>query len=105
MNNLGEYRIPNLPEGAYVVAATSLLQIRKGTPGSNRAPRQGYSPNTFYPSTHVLDSAAVLEVRSGDERPGVDLVLEKQAARCVSFAVASALAGPRIFASGRSACR
>jgi hypothetical protein len=97
-NDLGEYRVPYLPEGAYVVAATSLLQIRKGTPGSNRAPREGYSPNTFYPGTRALDSAAVLEVRSGDERPGVDIVLQKQATRCVSFTVGSALAGPNIFA-------
>lgn len=88
-NDLGEYRIPYLPDGAYVVAVVQRnpLPVRKRASGSDTAPGRGYPPATFYPSTRVLDAAAVLEIRSGDERPGVDIALQKEATRCVSFTV------------------
>jgi hypothetical protein len=88
-NDLGEYRISYLPDGVYVVGVVQKnpIQVRARTSGSGAAPGRGYPPITFYPSTRVPDAAAVLEMRSGDERPGIDIVFRKEATRCASFKV------------------
>lgn len=92
-NDLGEYRIPYLPDGAYVVAATSrLLPLRKRAPGSATAQARGYPPIAFYPGTRVLEAASVMEIRSGEEYPGVDIVLQKEATKCISFKVGGVFA-------------
>jgi hypothetical protein len=94
-NDLGEYRIPYLPDGVYVVAATGKeLPVRKKASGSVRSPQKGYPPVTFYPGTRVLDAAATLQIHSGEERPGLDIVIQKEATRCISFKVGGVLATP-----------
>jgi hypothetical protein len=95
-NDLGEYRIPYLPDGAYVVAVTSNpLPLRKRAPGSGAEPGRGYPPITFYPGTRVLDTAAALELRSGEEQTGLDIVLQREATKCISFRVGGVFTGSR----------
>ena len=86
-NDLGAYRIPYLPDGAYVVAVglKQPLPVRKRASGPGAAPGRGYPPMTFYPGTRIPDAAAVLEVRSGAEQTGLDIVLRKQSTLCVTF--------------------
>ena len=100
-NDLGEYRIPYLPDGAYVVAAIQKnpLPVLKRASGSDATPGRGYPPITFYPDVRLLAAAAVLEIRSGDERPGLDIALQKEATRCVSFKVGAAFGSARVDAS------
>ncbi|MGA3015747.1 MAG: carboxypeptidase-like regulatory domain-containing protein [Bryobacteraceae bacterium] len=94
-NDLGEYRIPYLPDGVYVIAATGKeLPLRKKASGSVRSPQKGYPLVTFYPGTRVLDAAATLEIHSGEERPGLDIVIQKEATRCISFKVGGVFATP-----------
>ena len=100
-NDLGEYRIPYLPDGAYVVAVVQRdsLPVRKRAPGSTTMPKTGYPPVTFYPGTRSSDAAGVLEMRSGDEQPGVEIVVQKEATRCVSFKVGGGYGDARTSAS------
>jgi len=86
-NDLGEYRIPHLPDGAYALAVDRKqpLPMRKRASGPGPTPGRGYPPITFYPGTRVPDAAAVLDVRSGGEQTGLDIVLRKQSTLCVSF--------------------
>jgi hypothetical protein len=100
-NDLGEYRIPHLPDGAYVVSVVqrNSLPVRKRSPGSTATPKPAYPPVTFYPGTRSPDAAGVFEMRSGDERPGVDIVLQKEATRCVSFKVGGGYGDARTGAS------
>ena len=95
-NDLGEYRIPYLPDGAYVVAvAPKPLTLRNKASAPGPVPGRGYPPITFYPGTRILGAAAVLEIRSGDERPGVDITLQKEPTWCVSFKIGSAFGDSR----------
>jgi hypothetical protein len=95
-NDLGEYRMPYLPDGTYVVAVTPKpLTLRHRASASGAAPGSGYPPITFYPGTRILGAAAVLEIRSGDERPGVDITLQKEPTWCLSFKIGSAFGDSR----------
>jgi hypothetical protein len=101
-NDLGEYRIPFLPEGVYVVAATpDPLRTRKHTPESSAAPGRGYPPITFHPGARDLQAAGLLELRDGVERTGVDIVLQQGPTRCLSFKVGKGFAGERVGAAIR----
>ncbi len=95
-NDLGEYRIPYLPAGTYVVGAkSSLLPIRKrNTKSPPAAESMGYPPVTFYPGTRLLSTAA-FEIGSGADLYGMDIVLQKEPVRCVSFRAGAALSDAR----------
>jgi len=93
-NDLGEYRIAHLPDGAYVVAAASSpLKLRKRASTSGTATVKGNPPITFYPGSRALETAAILQVRSGEERPGLDIMLRKEETKCVFFRVNGAFVG------------
>ncbi len=96
-NDLGEYRIAHLPDGVYVVGVIrrDTLRGRERTSGSEAKPGTDYPAVTFHPSTRVSEAAATLEVRSGDELPDVEIVLRKEATRCVSFRVGGGWDTPR----------
>jgi hypothetical protein len=88
-NDLGEYRIPYLPEGAYIIAVSSAPRPIKKRSTTPAKPGSGFPPVTFHPGVRVPDAAAVIEIRPGDERPGVDVTLQKAITQCVSFKVGS----------------
>ncbi len=93
-NDLGEYRIAHLPDGAYIVAATSSpLKLRKRAATSGTASVKGNPPVTFYPGSRALETAAVLQVHPGEERPGLDIMVRKEETKCVFFRVNGASVG------------
>lgn len=94
-NDLGEYRIRHLPDGIYFVAVRPLPSpVRKRPATSAGTPQKSYPPLTFYPAGRTLESASAVEVRSGEERQGIDLALERLATRCVSLKIDGAVADP-----------
>ncbi|MGA6985719.1 MAG: carboxypeptidase-like regulatory domain-containing protein [Terriglobales bacterium] len=62
-DDLGNFRLPNLPPGSYLVSAGGLIQHPKGAMGLKQSPTGGAQyRNTFYPGTSSLDEAQVLKV-------------------------------------------
>jgi protocatechuate 3,4-dioxygenase beta subunit len=90
----GEYRIYGLPPGDYVVGAswrpgflgtqgnelqlTTDLDVRDARAGDRTAapPQPIALASTFYPGTVVPAQAAVVSIKSGEERGGVDFTLQ-----------------------------
>jgi len=77
-NDLGEYRLYDVPPGDYFIAATypsygpSPLQEN----GASPEPRFGFAP-TFYPSTASPAMARTISVRAGHDTPGIDITLQR----------------------------
>jgi hypothetical protein len=62
-DDLGNFRLPNLPPGSYYVSAGGLIQHPMGAMGLKQSPTGGVQyRNTFYPGTSSLDEAQVLKV-------------------------------------------
>jgi carboxypeptidase family protein len=62
-DDLGNFRLPNLPPGSYYVSAGGLIQHPMGAVGLKQSPTGGVQyRNTFYPGTSSLDEAQVLRV-------------------------------------------
>jgi 5-hydroxyisourate hydrolase-like protein (transthyretin family) len=71
-NDLGEYRVFDLPPGSYFILAST---PRNGIDNSMQgAIQQGanYSP-TYFPGTTEIARASPIEVKSGDEIPGINI--------------------------------
>lgn len=73
-NDLGEYRIPNLRPGQYLISALSKRDDSDETvkpdfkePASKKRPERPYT--TFYPSATDRNQAVPLEIHAGDEMP------------------------------------
>jgi hypothetical protein len=64
----GEYRIPSLPPGQYVVSALS-----RGTPGRG----EGFLP-VYSPGTIEIDAATLIDMSAGLEFGGVDVTVTEQ---------------------------
>ena len=78
-NDLGEYRIWNLPPGRYYVRATFTRRSSLATPADSNtvrgtAPSMAYPPD-YYPGTTEPGRAALLELKGGQEMDGIDLGL------------------------------
>ena len=87
-NDRGEYRLPNLASGSYVITAGPRPQeFRKRSRRSVKALQQAYPALTFYPGGQLLNDASPVEVHAGQERPGIDFAFDKVPAYCVSFEV------------------
>jgi hypothetical protein len=116
-NELGEYRIFGLEPGTYVVstrpsssgggpmtalsegqvdAALAALQRRGQTPAaqSTAAPSAAAPPRpfawapVFFPGTTLLDQAAPITLKAGDERLGVDIALQRVSTATVEGTIA-----------------
>ena len=72
-NDLGEFRLFNLPAGEYYVLATYSRPRHDGDP----VPKAGYA-NTYYPGSPALRGARAVVVRAGRDSEGVNFTL----ARC-----------------------
>jgi hypothetical protein len=73
-NDQGEYRIPNLRPGQYLIAALSKRDDSDETvkpdskePVRDKPPERPYT--TYYPSTSDQNQAVPLEIHAGDEMP------------------------------------
>jgi hypothetical protein len=76
-NDLGEYRVFDLPPGRYYARSdyqerTEVMGIK---PSSAKSPKENYPP-TFYPNTIDPAKAAVIVVNAGDDIPSVDFLME-----------------------------
>ena len=97
-NDLGEYRLHDLPPGKYYVGATwrgSQLQsqgnvISTGSAQARAASEEGYAA-TYYPNTANPDAASTIEVTPGAVIRGVDISLLQTHTVRVSGRVMSAL--------------
>lgn len=62
-DDLGNFRLPNLPPGSYYVSAGGLIQRPMREVGLKQGPSGGmHYRNTFYPGTPSLDEAQALRV-------------------------------------------
>jgi len=62
-DDLGNFRMPNLPPGSYYVSAGGLIEHPMEAIGLKQSPTGGVQyRNTFYPGTWSLDEAQVLRV-------------------------------------------
>jgi hypothetical protein len=98
----GNYRIANLPDGIYVVAATPLgrkpLRVTQRRAEAPKALAPVYPPAVFAPSGRELGAASAIEIREQGERHGVDIVVERNPAHCLFFeprTAAASAAGAR----------
>lgn len=85
----GGYRIGNLPDGTYLVAAAPTLR-KPLRPDERQAKPAGplasvYPSATFAPGSRNLASAVPITARSGTEYTSADIVLEREPAYCVFF--------------------
>lgn len=74
----GEYRLAGLPAGSFVVLIAiapgpTVLPAGATIPAARPAPQR-----TFYPGVATPAEAQVLQVRSGEDRPGIDFVLSAE---------------------------
>ncbi len=73
-NDLGEYRVPDLLPGSYLVAVnptpdfSNLAAVPAAKPDSASKQETAYVP-TYYPGTTDRSQAALLELHAGDETP------------------------------------
>lgn len=75
-NDLGEFRIPELGPGTYLLAADRPAPgVETSRPKSGQ-PEEGYVP-TFYPGATELASAVPVEVAAGQEVSGRDIQMRK----------------------------
>jgi uncharacterized surface anchored protein len=80
-SDIGEYRIPQLDPGRYLVA-TSQIRARMGPPGQPSSAPLPDAPDvryaaTYYPSTTQEANAAPVDVQPGAETRGIDIRLVK----------------------------
>jgi Carboxypeptidase regulatory-like domain len=94
-NDLGEFRVGNLAEGKYLVAAV-LLKQGGGKPAEDGT-EPAYLP-TFYPNSPEASGAAPVTVGAGTEAGGTDIRLIKTKAVRVKGKVLGMTAGQRLSA-------
>jgi hypothetical protein len=75
-NDLGEYRVPRLQPGRYVVQVRPSMQPQGGLqdPNVNEVPLPQPVP-TYYPSVQALSEAQAVTVGRGETVPGMDMML------------------------------
>jgi hypothetical protein len=62
-DDLGNFRMPNLPPGSYYVSAGGMIEHPMGATGIKQGPTGGMQyRNTFYPGTPAMDDAQVVKV-------------------------------------------
>src|SRR5580704_3759594 len=83
----GEYRVPGLPAGSFVVAVTTIGGLQTQTVGTQVA----WSPQahkTYFPNGNTAADASSVTLEVDDERTDVDLVVPAAQATTQPFSVA-----------------
>ncbi|MGC1638286.1 MAG: carboxypeptidase-like regulatory domain-containing protein [Candidatus Acidiferrales bacterium] len=73
-NDLGEYRIFDLPPGSYLILA-NVTQGNSEIITQDAAPQAAGYPPTYFPGATEIARASAIEVKSGDEVTGIDIAL------------------------------
>ncbi|MBL8228176.1 MAG: carboxypeptidase regulatory-like domain-containing protein [Bryobacterales bacterium] len=90
-NDIGEFRIANIPSGKYVLAVhPSRRFLESETAGGERPEEYG---TTYYPSEASPATAAVIQVTAGAELRGIDVRLKRSRTYRVQGSVMGAPAG------------
>lgn len=78
-NDRGEFRVPNLSPGAYVLSVQPGIgpSVMQASPAGDAQPRMGYVA-TYYPGVTSTSEAAPIEVKAGAEITNVDIPLRKR---------------------------
>jgi hypothetical protein len=74
-DDLGEYRLPSLPAGAYVIAITTFGAARASPVGNDRVMYQPDVKTMYYPGVEGSADAQVLRLEPGEDRPRIDFVV------------------------------
>jgi len=76
-NDLGEFRVSQLPPGKYRVCATPLASIQptQAPPATGLMKAEQIDTTVCYPNAAALDQGTEIEIQDGTELPGVDLRL------------------------------
>lgn len=77
-NDLGEYRVFDLPPGHYSVRANpprQSLVFGAGFPADQASDQSSAYPPVYYPGTPDMARASTLDVNAGDEISGIDFLL------------------------------
>ncbi len=93
-NDRGEYRVYDLPPGRYYLSATYEGGYQTGYLAGLgvEVTDQAYVP-VFYPGTNDAAQASAVEVRGGDDVPGINLMIVPQRAVAVSGRVSNSVTG------------
>ena len=95
-NDLGEYRLYDLPPGRYYVRAASQEQDvkdKKRPKGNDAAPAQTGYPAVYYPGTSEAKEAIAVSVPPGQEVPLADMTLVPTSAVSIRGHVFNAISG------------
>ncbi|WP_031497243.1 carboxypeptidase-like regulatory domain-containing protein [Bryobacter aggregatus] len=94
-NDLGEYRIGGVPRGAYMIVAMArpALPVSKvsATPTAPKPTVSNAPLVVFAPEGRAYEAASIVNVQTGEKRPGVDIRWRKEATHCVSFEATGAV--------------
>ncbi len=75
-NDIGEYRIGELPPGKYIVCAIPLAFLQPSTDIKESKPKtEDANSTTCYPNVPQMNDATVIEIKDASEIPGTDLRL------------------------------
>jgi protocatechuate 3,4-dioxygenase beta subunit len=94
-NDVGEFRIAGLAEGAYVVIASQRPQFPLGQPVKATSGGTTMAP-TYYPGTTSKDAAESISVASAQTVSGIDITLISTPAYSVSGVVVDEAGAPLV---------
>jgi len=96
-DDLGNFRMPNLPPGSYYVSAGGLIEHPMGAVGLKQGPAGGVQyRNTFYPGTSALDEAQVVRVGPEATTNDVRFTVPTERNYAITGKVISAMARPAL---------
>lgn len=73
-DDLGAYRIGQLPPGKYVVCAMPFSWVQPVPPDGNLKPgTEEFSTTTCFPNVPEMNEATALEIKDATETPGIDI--------------------------------
>jgi hypothetical protein len=94
-DDLGSFRMPNLPPGSYLVSAGGLIQHPMMAVGLKQGPAGGmHYRNTFYPGTSSLDEAQVLKVDPESTTNDVRFIVPTERTYAITGKVLSGVGRP-----------
>jgi len=91
----GEYRVPNVPAGTFVVAVTTIGGATTEIRGNQAAGGPGIH-KTYFPGVGVAGDAEPLTLQPGEDRAGVDVPVRSDQSATQPFSVAGGGGGTAI---------